>query len=137
MVGEIIALLSVYFSTHDLPAADGIGSVSIGKLLACVAVALMVHTRHLVIGESVESEIDFAIKRLAVGEGKFHLVRRSHTMHLGPEDLLVTVDLEFDPNRTAGELMQAVDRIREAIRGEYPAVKYVYVDPEKLTKRAA
>ncbi len=132
VVGEVIALLSIYFSTHGVQMADGIGSVLIGLLLACVAMFLMVHTRHLVIGESVETEIDLAIKKLAVGEGKFHFVRRSHTMHFGPEDVLVTIDLEFDPKRTAGELMQAADNIQEAIREEFPAVKYVYIDPESL-----
>jgi hypothetical protein len=62
VVGEIIAPLSIYFSTHGVQVADGIGSVSIGILLACVAVLLMVHTRRLVIGESLETEIDLAIK---------------------------------------------------------------------------
>jgi hypothetical protein len=53
-------------------------------------------------------------------------------MHFGPEDVLVTVDLGFDPNRTAGELMRAVDKMQEPIRQEYPAVKDIYIDPEAL-----
>jgi len=130
LVGEMIALVSVLLSTRGLLAADGIGSVLIGLLLACMAVSLMVHTRHLLIGESVEEEIDLAIRKLALDRGKFHCVRRSHTMHFGPDDVLVTVDLEFDPKQTAGDLMKAVDEIQVAIREEFPAVKYVYIDPE-------
>jgi divalent metal cation (Fe/Co/Zn/Cd) transporter len=51
-------------------------------------------------------------------------------MHIGPEDVLVTIDLEFDPGKSAEDLMEAVDHIQCSIRERFPAVKYVYIDPE-------
>jgi hypothetical protein len=53
-----------------------------------------------------------------------------HTMHFGRESVLVTAEIGFDRERHAGELIDAVDRIQKAIREQYPAVKYVYIDPE-------
>jgi phage terminase Nu1 subunit (DNA packaging protein) len=51
-------------------------------------------------------------------------------MHFGPENVLVTMDVSFERNRSAGEVADAVDRIQKAIREKFPAVKRVYIDPE-------
>ena len=130
IVGEAIAAVCVFLSRHGILIADGIGSILIGILLATIATFLIVHARHLVLGESVETEIEQAIQALAIGDQKFSAVRRSHTVHFGPETVLVTIDLEFDPTRSARELIEAVDHIQRSIRDKFPAVKYVYIDPE-------
>lgn len=48
----------------------------------------------------------------------------------------MTLDAEFDRERKAGELIDAVDRIQTAIRERYPAVKYIYIDPESSHRQA-
>jgi hypothetical protein len=54
-------------------------------------------------------------------------------MHFGPETVLVTLDAEFDPQRPAGELMETIDAIQGEIRQQFPAVQFIYVDPENPT----
>jgi divalent metal cation (Fe/Co/Zn/Cd) transporter len=129
-VGEGIAAAGVFANTHGFERGDGVASVAIGILLGAMAIFLIAQMRDLVIGEGVEDEISDAIKELAVGPGKFRTVRGAHTMHFGPETVLVTLEAEFDPERKAGELIEAVDQMQKAIRERYPAVKFVYVDPE-------
>jgi cation diffusion facilitator family transporter len=131
LTGEALAAAGVFASTHGLRRGDGIGSVSIGLLLGCVAVFLITQMRDLIVGEGVEDEISGAIKNLAVGPGRFRAVRSAQTMHFGPETVLVTITAEFDPERRAADLIEAVHGIQGAIRERYPAVRYVFVDPER------
>jgi cation diffusion facilitator family transporter len=129
-LGEILAAVGIVLNQHGWLRGDGVASVLIGCLLAAMAIFLIAQTRDLVVGEGVEEDISRSIRELAVGEHKFLSVRAAHTMHLGPETVLVTMDTVFDPERSAGELMEAVDRIQRTIRERYPAVKFVYIDPE-------
>jgi len=107
-----------------------VASILIGCLLAATAVYLIVQQRDMIVGEGVDDEISRSIRELAVGDEKFLSVRAAHSVHFGPETVLVTLDAEFDPERKAGELMEAVDRIQASIRERYPAVKFIYIDPE-------
>lgn len=129
-LGEGMAAAGVFANTHGFERGDGIASIAIGILLGAMAVFLIAQMRDLVVGEGVEDEISDAITELAVGPGKFRCVRSARTMHFGPETVLVTLSAEFDPKRSADDLMRAVDATQTAIRERYPAVKYVFVDPE-------
>src|SRR5579875_3423828 len=116
VIGEFIAAAGIFVNTHGWLRADGLGSVLIGCLLAANAIFLISQMRDLIVGESVEDEISKTIRDLAVGQGKFTYVRGAHTMHFGPDAVLVTMEAEFDPNRSAGELMDAVDHVQRSIR---------------------
>ena len=109
---------------------DGISSLLIGLLLGVLAVFLIYETRDLLIGEAAEKEITQAIHELAEEDVSIVRVGDPHTMHFGPENVLVTMDVSFDRNRSAGEVADAVDRIQRAIREKFPAVKRIYIDPE-------
>src|SRR3954453_7148876 len=129
-LGELIAAAGVFFNTRGFLLADGIASLLIGCLLAAVGAFLIMQNRDLVVGEGVEDHISRAIHELATGEDKFLKVRAAHSMHFGPETVLVTIESEFDPERKAGELIEAVDKIQKPLRERSPAVKFIYVDPE-------
>ena len=129
-LGQLIAAAGVFLQTHGWSMADGVASILIGCLLAGTAAYLIAQHRDMIVGEAVDDEISSSIRELAVGEEKFLSVRTAHTVHFGPDTVLVTLDAEFDPERKAGELMQAVDRIQTSIRERYPAVKFIYIDPQ-------
>jgi cation diffusion facilitator family transporter len=130
VLGEVIAAGGILAGQMGFRYGDGIASILIGLLLAAVGVVLIMDNRDLIVGEGVDDDIAASIRELAVGEGKFREVRAAHTMHFGPDDVLVTIEGVFDANKSAGELMQAIDRIQEAIRERHPAVKFIYIDPE-------
>jgi cation diffusion facilitator family transporter len=135
IVGEGIAAAGIALQSHGWRYGDGAASVLIGCLLGAVAIFLIQQNRDLVVGESVEDDISRTIRDIATGDGGFKTVRAAHTMHFGPETVLVTLDAEFDPERKAGELIDAVDRIQKDIREKYPAAKYIYVDPESMREQ--
>jgi cation diffusion facilitator family transporter len=134
ILGECIAAAGIFLNTRGMLRGDGVASILIGCMLGGVAAFLISETRDLVIGEAVEDEISDAIRELATGEGRFPLVGTPHTQHFGPETVLVTMEVGFDPRRPASELMEAVDRMQQRIRERFPAVKYVYIDPETIAE---
>jgi divalent metal cation (Fe/Co/Zn/Cd) transporter len=98
--------------------------------MASTAVYLIAQHRDMIVGEGVDDDIGRAIRELTIGDEKFLSVRAAHSVYFGPETVLVAIEAEFDRDRKAGELIDAVDRIQRSIRERYPAVKYIYVDPE-------
>ncbi|KAA6456962.1 cation diffusion facilitator family transporter [Acidobacteria bacterium AB60] len=129
-LGEFIALAGITLQRHAWLRADGVAAVLIGLLLAASAVFLMTQNRDPIIGESVNDEVNRSIRNLATGKEKFLNIRQTHTMHFGPDTILLAIDGDFDPEQKAGDLMQSVDRIQNAIQQRYPAVKFIYVNPQ-------
>lgn len=130
LAGEVIAAAGVLLNIKCWRQGDGVASVLIGCLLGAMAIFLISQTRDLVVGEAVEDEIARSIRELAKRDEKFLAVRGAHTIHFGPETVLVAMETFFDPERPAGELIKAVDQIQTTIRERHPAVKYIYIDPE-------
>ncbi len=137
VVGVLIAATGVFLNSRGLLFADGLSSLLIGVTLAATAAFLIWQTRDLVIGEAVEDEISHAIHEIASHDRAVPEAGNPHTLHFGRESVLVTMDLGFRRDRPAGELIDAVDRIQTAIREKYPAVKYVYIDPESLKEESS
>lgn len=134
IIGEFIAAAGVFANTRGLLWADGLAAVMVGCLLASTAVFLIVQTRDLVVGEGVEDDISRDIRKMVIDDEEVVAIRAAHSMHFGPETVLVTMDLAFQAERGAGDLMRAVDRIQEKIRERFPAVKYVYIAPQRAAK---
>ncbi len=54
------------------------------------------------------------------------------TMHLGPEEILVNLDINFANGLSTDQVEQAIDKVEHAIRKELPAVKKIFVEAESL-----
>ncbi|MBC7945255.1 MAG: cation diffusion facilitator family transporter, partial [Burkholderiales bacterium] len=86
LVGIVVAFLGIYFGhLYGNPYLDGIASVTIGVILALVAVFLVYESRGLIIGESADTGAVRSIRALAETEPNVQSVERPLTMHLGPK----------------------------------------------------
>jgi cation diffusion facilitator family transporter len=137
VLGEVIAAVGLLIATHGWQRADGVASVLIGGILAANAIFLISQTRDLIVGEGVEDDISRAIHDIASHQPGIRSLRRAHSMHFGPETVLVTLTAEFDPDQSSAALMQTVDDLQTAIRRRFPSVKYIYIDPESSNSRAS
>ena len=130
MIGLVLALAAVSIATvFDAPVWDGIGTLSIGVLLGAIAVVLMVEMRSLLLGESA-GKADAAAIRAAISstEGVEKLIHL-RTQHLGPDELLVAVKVQFNPGYTTAELTAAIDRVETNTRRAVPIARPMYVEP--------
>ena len=62
-------------------------------------------------------------------------VRQPLTMHFGPEEILLNVEVQFHPELTAAEIVKAVEELEAAIRQEYPKVHYIFIEVEGFRGR--
>ena len=55
------------------------------------------------------------------------------TMHLGPDDVLLNIEVQFTPGLPAEEIHAVVHRIEERISEPYPEVSRIFIEVEALT----
>ncbi|WP_413249142.1 cation diffusion facilitator family transporter [Sinomonas flava] len=133
VVGLLFALLGVGLTLLTGNGLwDAAGTAFIGILLVLVAAVLAVEMTSLLLGESAGKPQLRAIREALEGQGQNRLIHLK-TMHLGPEEILVTAKIAVLECVTAKDL---VDRLKDAehrIRRAVPAASLIYIEPELET----
>jgi len=135
IVGLIIAFVGIFLGhLLDNVYLDGAASLSIGLLLAGVAVFLAYETQSLLIGERADPEMIAAIERIAAEDEAVVGVAPALTMHLGPNEILLNLGIEFVPGSSVEQIHAAIHRIEAAITADYPEVTRIYLEVESLAE---
>jgi divalent metal cation (Fe/Co/Zn/Cd) transporter len=58
-------------------------------------------------------------------------------MHLGPDDILVNIDVEFADGLSTDELEAAIDRIESRVKEAVPSVTKIYIEAKAVRKKFA
>lgn len=131
--GLLFALLGVVLShVFQNPYLDGIASILISLLLMTVGMVLLVQTKRLLVGEGLNKPETRRI--IEIVESNPHVVDcgRVLTMYMGPHQLLITIDANFNLNSSAQDILHAVDDIEAGIRAEFPDATRVFIEVESL-----
>lgn len=136
LVGIAIAAAGTWL-THalgsDVP--DALASIAIGVVLCLVALALIRETKGLLVGESADREAVRQIRAIASSDPSVLAVGRPFTMQLGPDEVLLNLDVRFRPELSAAEQIEAVDRLERAIRARHPEVRRIFIEAAAVTGR--
>ena len=133
LLGLFVAFLGIFLGHRlDNPYLDGVASVVIGLILAAVAVFLAYESKGLLVGESADLDVTQSIQALAEAEPGVERVGPPLTMHFGPEQVLLNLEVQFQHNLPAAEVMLTVDRIEQAIRSAHPEIKRIFIEAEAL-----
>ena len=128
LAGLVIAALGVAGSAvFGVPWADGAASVAIGVLLVAVAIFLANETRSLLTGESASPRIVEAVREMLTADPRVDTVAEVLSMHLGPQEILLGVTLDFHDDLTAGEIEDAADDFAMRIRAIDARITRVFV----------
>jgi cation diffusion facilitator family transporter len=129
LIGLVVAALGIALSQRfDKPVLDGVASLVIGLLLAAVAVALIWESRSLLIGEGIRPETARAIRSIALAQPRVRDVGRVLSMYVGPDDVLVTMDLDFEDGTAAADAGAAIAAIERQVRERYPMIKRLFIE---------
>ena len=101
-------------------------------LLAGVAIVLLHETKGLLIGEGLSVDEIGEGQRMVESDEAIVRCGRILSLYMGPNNLVITVDANFDPARSADEVLAAVDRIEAKIKDRFPETKSVFVEAENL-----
>jgi cation diffusion facilitator family transporter len=131
LVGLILALVGVGMAVITGNGIwDGIGTVSIGVLLAVIAIVLAIETKSLLIGESAGAEAERQIVEALEGGPEVERVIHLRTQHIGPEELLVAAKIAVNHDDTAADVARGINAAEARIRAAVPIARMVYLEPD-------
>ena len=135
LAGLAAAAVGVFASHEfDMPVFDGAASIVIGLLLAAVAITLMLHARGLVIGEGIQPETAAGIRELALATPCIRSAATPLSMYSGADEVLLVLDVAFDPDASADDIAASVRSLEKAIRERYTRIKRIYIEARSPTE---
>ncbi len=133
LVGLLIAATGVFLShLFDSPSIDGFASIAIGLILALVAIYLTHQSRGLLLGQGVDKAALQSIRDAALTDPAVVGVAQPLTMYLGPEEILVNLEVTFQEGLPSQQIPAAVKRIENAIRKEQPNIRRIFIEAGSL-----
>ena len=133
LVGVVIAFVGAYLSRRlDSPVPDGIASLIIGVVLACVAIFLA-YESHGPAGGRVRARAGRRQRaQIVETDPAVETSGPPLTMHLGPSDVLLNLEVHFHRDLTAPQVGVAIDRLEKAIRQAHPEIRRIFIEAESL-----
>lgn len=113
---------------------DGLGAILISGTVVFLASYLVIEVKDLIVGRSALPEVEADIKAAAHKVKGVRDVLDLRTLYIGPENLLVNMEVAMDPKLTTNTLEQLMDKIKETVKHDVPAVKFIQIELETMAK---
>lgn len=134
LLGLLVAFLGITAAAYfDRPELDGVASIMIGAILAVTAVFLARESKALLMGEAALPQVQDDILAIARADPDVEQVNGLTTVHLGPDQIVVALSLEFKDDRATGDIEGCVERIEAKLRGKRNDIASVFVKPQTST----
>jgi cation diffusion facilitator family transporter len=128
LLGIIIAGLGIFFSSlTGNTIYDAISSLLIGSILMAFAFFLAKENKALLIGESISRRDYKKIVRLINELPEVNRILSLRTMHFGPQDVLVTIEVNLVDGLDTDKIESVIDTIEQKVKQAIP-----YVNPSKI-----
>lgn len=131
MLGLIVAFVGIALGQWlDMPILDGVASVLIGVVLAVTAALLAYEAKGLLIGEGVDPEVRAGVLTLLKQQPDILRVNELRSMHLGPNEVLLTISVDFTGGLSADQVEAAISTMEQQIKGSYPDIKRLFIEAQ-------
>ncbi|MEO0536203.1 MAG: cation diffusion facilitator family transporter [Cyanobacteria bacterium P01_A01_bin.123] len=129
LVGLGVAFAGIFLSELRGNAVyDAIASIIIGLLLTVVAVGLVARTKGLLVGESASLETRTSIKAIVQSDTAVTAAEPPITFHLGPQDVMLALNIEFKDDLSSDEIEAAIRRIERSVKETHTEVKRIFIE---------
>jgi divalent metal cation (Fe/Co/Zn/Cd) transporter len=113
---------------------DGIASVLVGLLLVFVSAILARESRSLLMGEGIAPQTQHRIRLLVEKDEAVIRVVNVLSTYQAPDDVILMLIVEFEPDIDTEDITASIERVRLAIKTEFPLIKLVFVQPQTYTR---
>lgn len=133
LAGLALAFAGLYASQRfHAPWMDGAASILIGVLLCAVAIVMVAESQSLLIGEGVGRATLSALRTIVEREAAIARVARLTTAYIGPEEIVLAIELRFRDGTTLAEIRATLARLKASIRERYPLIQRIFIDTASI-----
>jgi divalent metal cation (Fe/Co/Zn/Cd) transporter len=133
LIGLLIAAAGIALGqAFDNPYFDPAASVLIGLLLVGAAFTLARETGGLLVGESIGPEATRRVRAVFENDPAILNVEKLLTMQLGPDEVLLTVAVQFRRGMRIDEVEKAIERLERSVAALYPSIQHIYFESAAL-----
>jgi cation diffusion facilitator family transporter len=137
LLGLGIAFMGIFLARAlAMPRFDGAAAILIGVILAIVGIFLAYKSKGLLVGEGVDAQTLARIRTLTEADPAVARLVRALTMHFGPNDVLLTMEIQFHAALSAGAVAAAIERLDRAIRLRHPEVRLIFLESQSIAALA-
>tara|TARA_R110000787_G_scaffold98488_4_gene202487 strand:+ start:1258 stop:2196 length:939 start_codon:yes stop_codon:yes gene_type:complete len=137
MLGLIVAFIGIALGQlYDNSHFDAAASLVIGFILAGTAILLAIESKGLLIGESASGATVAELDKIAGTTEGIIAVNETLTMHLGPQDVLLNLSVDFDDSLGSREVEAAISALESRIKQAYPEIRRVFIEAQSVTGHA-
>ena len=131
MLGLLVAFLGVALSDYlQMPMLDGVASIVIGCILGLTAVLLAYESKGLLIGEAASPALVAGVRSIVQNKQGIERVNELLTMHMGPQDVLVNLSLDFHDSLNSAGVERTISELEAEIKGAYPEVTRIFIEAQ-------
>jgi cation diffusion facilitator family transporter len=130
LLGLSFALISVVLSiVTGNPVFDAFGSIGIGVLLIIISFFLAIKVKSLLIGQSADERTCAEIQNFLEARPEIDRVFNLITLQLG-HHIMVAVKAKMAEVDSVNQLIADINKCESELRKEYPAVLWVFFEPD-------
>ncbi len=131
MLGLVAAFAAIALGEAlGLAWMDAAGSIVIGVILTLTAAILAYECKGLLIGEAARPEVVAGIERIIAQRPGIDRVNELLTLHFGPEDVLVTLSLDFSDALSSSQVEAAISEMERRIKQAFPEITRVFIEAQ-------
>ena len=133
LLGGSLAFLGIFFGhlLHN-PKLDPIASILIALVLCGVAVVLGRESGALLVGERTNRARIRRIQEIIGSDPSVERVGELLTMQLGPDQVLLTVNIRFRRGLDVQQLETTIARLEDRIKKKEPTVERIFIEAASL-----
>lgn len=131
LLGLLIAFVGIFAAHHfAMPELDGAASIGIGLVLAATATFLARECKGLLLGEPAAPLVQRMILAVADQDEAVQRANGMLSVHIGPDEIVAGLSIEFEDHVTAPEIEACIERIEARLKDEVPQVVGLFVKPQ-------
>lgn len=131
LIGLLIAFAGIVTAQHfQMPMLDGVASLGIACVLGATGITLAHRTKELLLGERTWPELEKSILAIVNAQNCIANANGVLTSHVGPEQIVVALSVEFEDDLTAPQIEKCVNELEREVKSRYPQVTSLFVKPQ-------
>lgn len=129
VTGLLVAMAGLGCAYYfDLPWMDGAASIGIAVVLAVTAAMLAYETKALLIGEAASDQLQAGVRDIVKQAKMVRHINELRTMHLGPNEVLLALSLDFRNDISAGVVERVIYDIEKTIKQQFPEIGRLFIE---------